>query len=241
MIRTEGRDHQIRVRKARKSFSKVVPVVNTTVAMQLKIVFLFLVLAFVRAEQEVEEEECGDEKAGECIANLLLAVLSDESEEVICRALKETSQCLDETADECFGDNKDPELEDGLQELRQIVATNCPRGDGEIPDDIEQCVTGLEDELMECVSDSIAQTLDNIIQLPGDEEPDENEIKCSMYETVSRCVVKKVEDSCGKEAAQIALAEMVDAPEDIKENCQLPNARDALKGLMYDIAKRRRK
>ncbi|CAL1275066.1 unnamed protein product [Larinioides sclopetarius] len=209
--------------------------------MQLKIVFLFLVLAFVRAEQEVEEEECGDEKASECIANLLMAVLNDESEEEICRVLKVTSQCLDETADECFGDNKDPELEDGLRELRQIVATNCPRDDSEIPDEIDECVGKLEDELMECVSDSIAETLNSIMQLPGDQEPDENEIKCSMYETVSRCVVKKVEDNCGKEAGQIALAEMVDAPEDIKENCQLPNARDALKGLMYDIAKRRKK
>ncbi|CAL1275065.1 unnamed protein product [Larinioides sclopetarius] len=111
----------------------------------------------------------------------------------------------------------------------------------EIPDEIDECVGKLEDELMECVSDSIAETLNSIMQLPGDQEPDENEIKCSMYETVSRCVVKKVEDNCGKEAGQIALAEMVDAPEDIKENCQLPNARDALKGLMYDIAKRRKK
>ncbi|KAF8795218.1 hypothetical protein HNY73_003091 [Argiope bruennichi] len=149
--------------------------------MELKIVFLFLLIAFAYGEQEleVEEDECGDEKAGECIKNLLLAVLSDESDEEICRVLKETSQCLDETADECFGENIDKELEDGLRELRQITATNCPRTEGEIPDEIEQCVTGLEDELIECVSDSVADALNNIIQLTGDEEPDENEIKCS--------------------------------------------------------------
>ncbi|GFY29001.1 hypothetical protein TNCV_4721291 [Trichonephila clavipes] len=78
---------------------------------------------YAQEAQELEEE-CA-EKAGECLGNLLAAVLGDNDEEV-CSELREMTSCLQEIADKCLGEEKDDELDQDLREMNNLIAENCP-------------------------------------------------------------------------------------------------------------------
>ncbi|XP_055931382.1 uncharacterized protein LOC129961826 [Argiope bruennichi] len=203
--------------------------------MQLKVVVLLVVFAFVRAE----EETCGEEKAGECVVKLLSSILEETTDEQDCATLAEASSCLEEAAKECTEETRNEEIEGGRQFLKILEATNCPPG--ELPDDVEECVNELEPELMACIDDGVAEILEQVLDLPEETEINEDEIKCGMYEAIARCVVAKIENKCGEEASLAALNEMMN-DEEIKESCKKgTEGESALGGLMLDLAKKRRK
>ncbi|GBM02714.1 hypothetical protein AVEN_40792-1 [Araneus ventricosus] len=206
--------------------------------MQLKTIFLSVVLVLVEAK---EERRCGDAKANECLFELLSVIsLQEVSDEEFCAAMSKAIDCMDEVADGCIEAERNRDIDNERQELRRFFSRDCPGKEYGTLLDIEQCVRGLKLELMKCVSDGAAVVVENIAQSPDETGVKEDEIKCSLYQFAVKCAVQKVEDSCGKEAAQLELEKMLDAPEEIKGSCGNKGINGALRGVAYDIVKRRK-
>ncbi|GFT87364.1 DUF19 domain-containing protein [Nephila pilipes] len=205
--------------------------------MQLKFVFLFIVLVFARAQEQEQEEECGEEKAGECVGKLLLAVLGDTSEEEVCSELRDVTNCLREVADECLGEERDAEIDEGLQELNNLIAENCPAVE-EVDDALKECVEKIEDELLECLGEGVSQALGAILDDSGESETDEDAVKCLMYNTVTNCVTQQIRESCGIETSKRTLDAMMEVPSDIRASCGEPATKDLLQSL-FDKRKKK--
>ncbi|GBM02713.1 hypothetical protein AVEN_40791-1 [Araneus ventricosus] len=203
--------------------------------MQLKFAFLLVAFALVGAE----EETCGEEQAGVCMLKLLSDILKEATDEQDCASLIEASSCVAEAAEDCTGEARNEELEEARKFLRVLAAMNCPRKD--LPDEVEECVNDLESELMECIDDGVAEVLEHLMEQPEETEVDEDDIKCQMYESITKCIVTKVEDKCGEEAGVSALAEMMDDDE-IRESCKIPEAGGTnIRRILLDMDKKKRK
>ncbi|GIY77455.1 DUF19 domain-containing protein [Caerostris extrusa] len=205
--------------------------------MQLKVVILLAILATVSVQGD---EDCGEEKAGECVERLLATLLRDDdvSEEEVCSELRAVADCLRDAADECLGDDRDPEIDEGLKELDDLLQQNCPTVSKRESDDLEECVKTMEDDIMDCIADSVANALEKVMQSP-ESEVDENELKCSMYNSVTTCIVDKIEAKCGEEAGLQMLEEMLDIPDEIKEACDSVSSLNNI--FEYEIDKKKKK
>ncbi|CAL1275067.1 unnamed protein product [Larinioides sclopetarius] len=148
--------------------------------------------------------------------------------------------CVDQASNECSGKERNQEIDNERQKLRRYFSQDCLVKDLKIPGDIAQCIKGLKLELMKCVSDGIAIVLENIDKMPDETGIKEDEIKCSLYRFVVKCGEQKVEDNCGTEVAQLILERLFDARKEIKESCGKEGIKGALRGLAYDIVKRRK-
>ncbi|GFR22877.1 DUF19 domain-containing protein [Trichonephila clavata] len=194
--------------------------------MQLKFLFLFIALAFAHAQNL--EGEC-EEKAGECLGKFLVAVLGDTSEEEACSEFNDVINCLQEFVDECVGEEKDDEIDQKLQELRNLIADNCPDVAEEVDNDIKECVQKIDDEIVECLGEGISQVMSSALESPN--EVDEDSIKCSLYKSVLNCVAEQVRKNCGIEGAKKTLESMMDIPDEIKESCSEPPTKDLIEAL----------
>ncbi|GFY55123.1 DUF19 domain-containing protein [Trichonephila inaurata madagascariensis] len=184
--------------------------------MQLKFVFLFIVLAFAHAQDaqvaQDLEEECA-EKAGECIGILLAAVLEDNNEEEVCSELREMTSCLQEVVDKCMEEEKDDEVDQDLREINNLIAENCPAV-AEVENDVKECIEKIEEEAVECVGDAVSQTLSKVLEASN--ELDIDSLKCSTYKSVMSCITDQIRTSCGIEAPRKTVEALIDLPEDIR-------------------------
>ncbi|CAL1275069.1 unnamed protein product [Larinioides sclopetarius] len=167
---------------------------------------------------------------------LLSEISKEDGEERDCSILAEASNCLAEVAKDCNGLEN---LEERRQVLRVLAALNCPQKD--LPEEVEECVNDLESELMGCIEDGVAEVLKNLMELPEGTEVDEDDIKCQMYGSMSKCIGRKVENNCGVDASVAALAEILDDDE-IRQSCKISEVEDTgIKGHFIHIGKKRRK
>nr|WBW70120.1 venom protein [Lampona murina] len=168
-------------------------------------------------------EECTEERATGCLDGLLTAVVNDASENELCRELRSSVDCLRDTVDECLGDEKDDEVEEGLQDLENIYKENCGGDlgdedeDDRIPKEVQKCFEDNQDYIYECIEEGSTAAL----ELAMDQDNmDENFLQCLIYSMISECFVDRMREKCGEEAAEVAEKELNDAPKEIEEACE---------------------
>ncbi|KFM79739.1 hypothetical protein X975_14832, partial [Stegodyphus mimosarum] len=180
----------------------------------------FIVVVFLVALAMGKAEECGEEKAEQCVDNLLTLLLGDTNEQEVCRELRLTVDCLRSAAEECLRGERDEELEEGLQELENLIKDNCPNI--EMVEDPEEaamakCFDDNEEYMYECIFEGQSKGMSLV--LTRGSELNEDLLICSMYSYMAHCFVDRAREKCGSKAADLLEKELEDAPEEILTAC----------------------
>ncbi|XP_035212559.1 uncharacterized protein LOC118186560 [Stegodyphus dumicola] len=180
----------------------------------------FIVVVFLAALAMGKAEECGEEKAEQCVDNLLTLLLGDTTEEEVCRELRLTVDCLRNAAEECLRGQSDEEVEEGLRELENLIKDNCQNIEMiEDPEEaaMAKCFDDNEEYMYECIFEGQSKGM-SLVMTRGSELK-EDALICSMYSFMANCFVDRAREKCGSKAADVLEEELQDAPQEIQDAC----------------------
>ncbi|XP_015930646.1 uncharacterized protein [Parasteatoda tepidariorum] len=182
--------------------------------MYSKFIFLFLLIAV----GEIQAERCSsvviETRARECLNSMLERLMDEPSEAEACQVARTYKNCLRSIAEDCLDESDRAQLEDALQEIDK----KCRETEtNEIDDETnEVCRENNKDYLVGCLREIQMRALSHF---SPQRNPNENDIKCTVYHWTADCVIERVIEKCGTGAGHETREALSNPSTEIKEAC----------------------
>ncbi|XP_015930620.1 uncharacterized protein [Parasteatoda tepidariorum] len=189
--------------------------------MYSKFIFLFFLIAVGKTQAESCSSEVIATRGRECIESFLEMPINERSEAEACQIARTTKNCLRTLAEDCLDESDRTHLDAAIQEI-DALTENCRETEtNEIDDETNDvCVQDNKDYILGCLRENQMRALSHFSR---QRNPNENDVKCTVYNWISDCVIERVIEKCGAGAGDEMREELNNPPTEIKEACLAVN------------------
>ncbi|XP_071039342.1 uncharacterized protein [Parasteatoda tepidariorum] len=174
---------------------------------------------------KTQAERCSSEvietRGRECIDSMLVRLKKERSEAEVCQMARTGNSCLRSLAEDCLDESDRTQLDDALQEI-DALTENCRETEtNEIDDETnEVCIQDNKDYILGCLRENQMRALSHFSR---QRNPNENDVKCTVYNWMADCGIERVIEKCGAGAGDEMREELNNPPTEIKEACLAVN------------------